>query len=427
MLTPMGDPAPHAPSARRALASVQPTGATFVVAEAARLGFSNGHPDWANLAQGQPESGPIEGAPSRVQSVELEPEDHAAGPVAGIEELRDRIASHYNRLYRKGRASLYEADNVAVVHGGRLAIARALAPLVECRVGFTLPDAAAHEDIRGLGLDRQHAIPVRAPRDAGFRHRPATLFEAVDAEDLSALLLANPANPTGDLLEGDDLAALVAGARQRDLLLLLDESASHYVYTPDGGPAAAPVSAAAFVEDVDRDPVLLFDGLGRNFRYPGWRLGWIVGPRELIEAIRRSSSTLDGGASRIAQRAALAVLDPADADRETHATRVHFAKKRRIAIKRLSELGIAVDDPPRGGFAVWGSLANLPPPFDDSMTFFRKALQQRVLTVPGRFFDVGNGADADGEYRRWMRFSFAPPVDQLRMGLDRLARMLRGD
>ena len=68
-------------------------------------------------------------------------------------------------------------------------------------------------------------------------------------------------------------------------------------------------SAARYVEDVDRDPVVIFDGLTKNWRYPGWRVTWTVGPREVIEAVASAGSFLDGGGSRPLQRAAIPLLD----------------------------------------------------------------------------------------------------------------------
>jgi len=84
-------------------------GVINVVAEAARLGFYNGHPDWANLGQGQPEVGEIAGAPDRIRSIQLEAHDAAYGPVNGIDSLREVIADTYNRLYRRGKAQQYTA------------------------------------------------------------------------------------------------------------------------------------------------------------------------------------------------------------------------------------------------------------------------------------------------------------------------------
>jgi aspartate/methionine/tyrosine aminotransferase len=78
-------------------------GVIWVVAEAMKLGFRNGHPEWCNLGQGQPEVGEIDGAPPRPLEIKIEPGDHAYGPVGGTEELRQAVADHYNRLYRQAK------------------------------------------------------------------------------------------------------------------------------------------------------------------------------------------------------------------------------------------------------------------------------------------------------------------------------------
>ncbi|MCI0656396.1 MAG: aminotransferase class I/II-fold pyridoxal phosphate-dependent enzyme, partial [Acidobacteria bacterium] len=143
-------------------------GVIYVVAEAMKLGFRNGHPDWCNLGQGQPEVGPMAGAPPRIEHVDLEPSDHAYGPLEGLDELRQAIAEHYNRLYRKGKRSRYTAANVAVAQGGRLALSRAMTILGEVNLGYQLPDYSAYEDMLNLHLSRCTPIPVPVPESDGF-------------------------------------------------------------------------------------------------------------------------------------------------------------------------------------------------------------------------------------------------------------------
>ncbi len=116
----------------------------------------------------------------------------------------------------------------------------------------------------------------------------------------------------------------------------LDEFYSHFIYTAEGAPGGGPVSATAHIDDVDEDPVLLVDGLTRRFRYPGWRLGWVVGPRAMIDGLGRATSAIDGGPSRVVQRAALEVLQPERADQETDALRKLFADKRRLMLDTLT-------------------------------------------------------------------------------------------
>jgi len=401
-------------------------GVIYVVAEAVKLGFRNGHPDWCNLGQGQPEVGEMEGAPPRFTDFRVEPEDHAYGPLEGLPELRTRIAEHYNRLYRKGKSSQYKAHNVAVAMGGRLALTRAMAALGPVNVGYQLPDYTAYEDMLDTHLARLSPIAVRTREEDGFALTPERFEQAVDEHDLSAFVLSNPCNPTGNVIQGRELQALVDVARKQDVTLLLDEFYSHFIYTRDGKPGAGPVSAAAYVEDVERDPVILFDGLTKSYRYPGWRVGWCVGPAAMMESLSRTASSIDGGPSRIAQRAALKVLEPERADQETHALRNVFAAKRNLLVSRLKRMGVTFAREPESTFYGWASLAALPAPWNDATTFFRRALDHKVMTVPGEFFDVNPGKRRRGPspYRQWMRFSFGPPIDNLEMGLDRLERML---
>src|ERR1041384_8166091 len=85
--------------------------------EAGKVGYRMGDPEWCNLGQGQPEVGEMAGAPARYSTIEIAPSDHAYGPVEGVPELREAVAAHYNRLYRRGK-SQYSAENVAVAAGG---------------------------------------------------------------------------------------------------------------------------------------------------------------------------------------------------------------------------------------------------------------------------------------------------------------------
>ena len=402
-------------------------GVIYVVAEAMKLGFRNGHPDWCNLGQGQPEVGEMEGAPPRFTDFRVEPGDHAYGPVQGTPELREAIARHYNRLYRAGKRSQYTADNVTVAAGGRLVLTRLFAALGSIRLGYQVPDYTAYEDMIATHLDRLTAQVLVASEGEGFSISPTRLAREVERHGLDAFLLSNPCNPTGRVLRDEELAAYVELARTRRLTLLLDEFYSHFVYAGDQ-PGAGPVSAAAWVEDVEQDPVILVDGLTKSFRYPGWRVGWALGPRRMIEALTRAASAIDGGPSMPVQRAALAVLAPERADQETHALRQVFARKRNLMLARLARMGIRCAHPSEGTFYVWASIADLAPPFDDAEVFFRRALERKVLTVPGRFFDVNPRKQRAGEspFRSWVRFSFGPPEANVRTGLERLEAMLAG-
>ncbi len=211
------------------------------------------------------------------------------------------------------------------------------------------------------------------------------------------------------------------------LALLVDEYYSHYIWEPEARAHGPSVSAAAYIEDVDEEDVLIFDGLTKNWRYPGWRLGWTLGPRKRIEAIASSASFLDGGASRPIQRAALRLLDPERTEAETAALQRHFADKRAWMLERLERLGFRIDQPPQGTFYAWVSVAELPPPLDTGFGFFDACLEHKVITVPGLFFDVNPGKRRPSQLSHFgnhMRISFGPPREELERGLDIIERLI---
>jgi aspartate/methionine/tyrosine aminotransferase len=260
--------------------------------------------------------------------------------------------------------------------------------------------------------------------ERGYDFSAAELRREILGRGLSAILLSNPCNPTGKVVHGDALAEWVEAARDLDCALLSDEFYSHYVWRKNSGTM---VSAASFVEDVDRDPVVIFDGLTKNWRYPGWRVGWTIGPRAVIEAVASAGSFLDGGGSRPLQQAAVSLLTPEVAIAETDAIQQIFAPKRELMLRRARAMGMTFDREPDGTFYLWVSVANLPAPISDGMSFFRAALDHKVIVVPGEFFDVNPGkrrAGRPSRFRRHVRLSFGTNIAALTIGLDRLEAMI---
>jgi N-succinyldiaminopimelate aminotransferase len=406
-----------------AFRTVPRTGVIFVTAEAQKRGFTPQDPAWCNLGQGQPDTGELPGAPPRVESVAIDPGDQEYAPVAGLWELRETIAAHYNRLYRRGLPSQYSAENVSVSGGGRASLTRAAASLGPVNLGHFLPDYTAYEEL----LDAFKgfvSIPILLDAERGYEFSVEDLRKEVLGRGLSALLLSNPANPTGKALGETALEAWVHLGRSLDCALLIDEFYSHYVWaTP-----AAPRSAAAYVRDVNKDPVVLFDGLTKNWRYPGWRVTWTVGPKSVIEAVASAGSFLDGGGSKPLQRAAIALFEPSHVQRELSAIHAAFRPKRERLLEGLRALGVRVDPAPEGTFYVWGDLSGLPAPLSEGMALFRAALEHQVITVPGEFFDVNPGKRRRGRasrFRNHARFSFGPPMDVLERALERLGALVR--
>ena len=112
---------------------------------------------------------------------------------------------------------------------------------------------------------------------------------------------------------------------------------------------------------------------------------------------------------------------------EVEALRRAFLPKRELMLRRVRELGLGVDLEPEGTFYVFASLAGLPEPLDDCMTFFGAALAQKMICVPGVFFDVNPGqrrARRLARFRQHVRLSFGPPIEEVERGLERLERVV---
>ncbi len=423
----MSSPSQAAPSLQ-AFRNVPRTGVVYVTKEAMARGYRTGDPEWSNLGQGQPETGSLPGAPPRVTSVTIDPADHYYAPVAGVPELREAVAALYNRLYRKGMRSQYTAENVAISGGGRAALTRAVAALDQVNLGHFLPDYTAYEELLDI-FRLVTPIPILLRREQGYAFSAEDLRREVIGRGLSVLLFSNPCNPMGKLVSGHELAEWVDVGRELDCTLVIDEFYSHYIWEPGEGEAGPTVSAARYVEDVDRDPVVIVDGLTKNWRYPGWRVTWTLGPRPVIEAIESAGSFLDGGGSRPQQRAAVELMNPDLVTAESKAIREVFLPKRDLTLRRARELGMRVHPEPAGTFYAFVSVRDLPEPISDGMQFFRAALDHKVICVPGVFFDVNPGhrrAQRFSRFHQHVRLSFGPSLEEVRRGLDNLETMIRG-
>jgi len=404
--------------------AVPRTGVIFVTHEAAQHGFSYGNPLWANLGQGSPETGEIPGGPPRVLDVTLSEASRQYSPVAGNQQLCQAVADFYNAKYRRGKKSRYTADNVSIASGGRLALTRLASALGDVNMGHFIPDYTAYEELLSV-FKAFTPIPILLEAKNGYKIAVKDLKEEILGRGLSAMLISNPCNPTGQLMEGKELSAWCALARECQCSMIFDEFYSHYIYTKGEAKKPKMVSAAEFVEDVEHDPIIVVDGLTKNWRYPGWRISWTLGPKAVIEAIASAGSFLDGGANHPFQNAARPLLELKNAEAETLAIQKHFTKKRALALSRLKKMGITADAAPAGAFYVWANLSRLPAPLDDGMNFFRECLKEKVIVVPGAFFDVNPGNRRSlMRFTNYCRISFGPEIEKLELGLAAIERVI---
>ena len=164
------------------------------------------------------------------------------------------------------------------------------------------------------------AIPSPLSEEDGYHIHPDKIAEEI-ARGTSVILTSNPRNPTGKVVKNPELAQIQDICRDR-ATLVMDEFYGGYNYTSDCD--GTTISSAENIEDVDEDDVLIIDGLTKRFRLPGWRIAWIVGPKEFIKAIGSCGSYLDGGANVPFQEAAIPMLEPTKVRNEMKALQRHF-------------------------------------------------------------------------------------------------------
>ncbi|CEJ80011.1 Putative Aminotransferase, class i/classii [[Torrubiella] hemipterigena] len=404
-------------------ASRASTGVVWCTERAAEFGFFEDQDAWANLGQGAPEvEDDIEGCFKRPDTIDISMADREYAPTAGIKPLREAVAKLYNEMHRQGKESQYTWENVAIVPGGRAGLIRIAAVLGTSYLSFFLPDYTAYNEMLSL-FKNFAAIPVPLSEEDGYHIHPNKIAEEI-ARGTSVILTSNPRNPTGRVVANPELAEIQDICRGR-ATFISDEFYSGYNYTSNCDGSS--ISAAENVEDVDEDDVLIIDGLTKRFRLPGWRIAWILGPKEYISAIGSCGSYLDGGAAHPFQTASIPFLEPSLVKTEMIHLQRHFRDKRDFVVKRLREIGFVIKYVPDSTFYLWLNLEGLPESIADGLNFFQACLAEKVIVVPGIFFDLNPSRRRDlfdSPCHHFVRLSYGPRMDVLRMGLDAIGRVV---
>lgn len=388
------------------------SGVIYVTDEAYKAGFSHDAEQWANLGQGAPEIAPID--------IPFCANQHEYAPVDGIRSLREKVAQYYNELFRRDKKSQYSYKNVSITPGGRAGLNRVIATLGQINVGHFIPDYTAYEELLST-YTQFNSIPIILQEEHGFRLSAQHLESEIIDRGLRAILLSNPSNPTSVSLGDSDLQDWRDVCVNNQTTMIVDEYYSHYVYDHPRGV----ISIAERVDDVNEDPVIILNGLTKNWCCPGWRIGWVVAPEPVIERVSSAGSFLDGGANQPLQHMALALLNQIDPLEQSRRLRTLFAPKRDYMVKQLELLGIKPVTSIDAGFYVWAQLSKLPEPLRNGMNFFKEGLTEKVITVPGVFFDINPGQRRVRErFTEYCRISFGPPMEDLERGIESFRRLI---
>ncbi|CAO1638691.1 unnamed protein product [Sympodiomycopsis kandeliae] len=414
-----------------AVAKMQVTGIFWSSYRLSSYNISPTDPELVNMGQGSPETGDIPGAlpkPRGIDFQEMGDDVHHYGPTAGLPELREKVAEYYNREYRSGKELKYKADNVCIVPGGRAGLSRIAAVIGNVNLGYTIPVYTAYENLLS-SFTGFVPIPTHCSEESGYRLTTQELRKEIRDRGLSAFLFSNPNNPTGAQIRDKELEELVQVGRDSECLMILDEFYSWYQYShASGKEPGSSVSAAEYVENPEEDPIVLIDGLTKNWRCPGWRVCWVVGPTEMISALSAAGSFLDGGASAPMQKLAIQMLDPDRIKQDRLALQQHFQSKLTHILSRLSSIGLEVNFKPESTFYIWLNLSSLPAPINSGLVFAEECIKEKVLVTPGIFFDINphkRRSIIDSPCESYIRISYGPPLKEIDRGLDAFERIVK--
>lgn len=347
-------------------------------------------------------------------------------PTTGVKALREAVAHLYNDTYRKGKPSQYTYENVCIVPGGRAGLSRVAAVIGDVYCSYQIPDYTAYDQVLSA-FKRLVPVPTALDPEHKYRLNIEQTKKDIRTQGLAVIIASNPRNPTGQVIQGKNLKELVSLSRE-GTTLILDEFYSWYIYHDHDRDMGKSISSAEYVEDVNADSVIIIDGLTKNWRLPGWRVCWVVGPKNLVTALSQSGSFLDGGANHPLQLAAVSLLEPSRVAVEKLALQKHFKAKRDHVLARLHDLHLDVDIPPNSTFYIWLNLEKLPPPLNNGLTFFEELLKECTIVIPGIFFDINPSHRRNlfnSPCHHFVRLSFGPPLEDLDKGLDAISRVLK--
>ena len=320
-------------------------------------------------------------------------------PACGLPALREAIARHYAERF----GARVEPEQVVVTPGASGALLLVLGLLVErdAEVLVTDPGYPCNRHFARFIEARARSVPVDAA--TGFQMNTA-LLEAHWGPATAVALVASPANPTGTLIAPEELAAMAAAARRRGGWLVVDEIYQHLVYGRE--PASV----------LSRTPeVFVINSFSKHFCMTGWRVGWLVAPREYVPALDRLAQNLFLAAPTPSQHGAVAALGAPCAE-ILEAQRAEFAARRDVLLPALRELGFGIPVTPEGAFYVYADCSRFT---GDSLAFCRRLLEEAgVAVTPGCDF---------GRHRAHthVRFAYTTSADRLAEGMKRLAAFLR--
>ncbi|MFC6089262.1 pyridoxal phosphate-dependent aminotransferase [Saccharothrix lopnurensis] len=362
------------------------------------IGFGAGEPDFPTP----------EAIVAAAQAACADPRNHRYTPAAGLPELREAVAA------KTLRDSGYEvpASQVLITNGGKQAVYQAFATVLDPGDEVLLP--APYWTTYPEAITLAGGVPVQVTADETTDYLVTVeQLEAARTPRTKVLLLCSPSNPTGSVYGREQITEIGEWALEHGLWVITDEIYEHLVY--DGAESVSlPVVVPAMA-----DRTIVLNGVAKTYAMTGWRVGWLIGPQDVVKAAANLQSHLTSNVANVSQRAALeAVSGPLDA---VHEMRAAFDRRRRAIVDLLSAIPGVECPTPKGAFYVYPSVKALigkrlrGVEITDTVHLAALVLEHaEVAVVPGEAFGTPG----------YLRLSYALGDDDLKTGVTRMAELL---
>jgi aspartate/methionine/tyrosine aminotransferase len=334
--------------------------------------------------------------------------NHRYSPTPGLPDLRDAIVA------KTKRDSNYEitADQVLVTNGGKQAVYQAFATIVDVGDEVLLPSPYWTTYPECIKLAGGIAVEVFADETQNYLVSVEQL-EAARTPKTKALLFCSPSNPTGSVYSVEQVKAIGEWALKNNIWIIADEIYEHLLY--DGATAPSmPVLVPGLA-----DTTIILNGVAKTYAMTGWRVGWMIGPKDVIKAATNLQSHLTSNVSNVSQRAAIAAVTGDLA--AVHKMGEAFNRRRKLIVSLLNEIPGFSCPTPTGAFYVYPSVKGVlgktirgktPTTSAELATLILEEVE--VAAVPGEAFGPSG----------YLRFSYALSDEDIVEGIGRIKKLV---
>jgi aspartate/methionine/tyrosine aminotransferase len=317
---------------------------------------------------------------------------------AGIPELRQAISDHYARSFGVD----VDPARIIVTPGSSGALQLVMSVLIDPgdEVLMTDPGYPCNKNF----VELVSGVPVGVPVDADTNYQLSSgRIGANWSTRTRAVMVATPSNPTGTVVERDEMVGIYETVKEHGGHLIVDEIYQGLVYGNDG------YSALEVADDL-----FVINSFSKFFGMTGWRLGWVVAPRAYVESLDTLAQNLFLSCTSMSQYAALEAFSPASLE-ILEQRREEFRKRRDFLLPALRDIGFRIPVTPQGAFYLYVDSSGLT---DDSFSFAYELLEaQGVAITPGKDF----GAHKPEQH---VRFAYTNSLENMAEGVRRIREFL---